>query len=120
MDGIGARLPLERDDRFGNYDLVTSYVDEVKQNFKNLMLTSPGERMMDPDFGVGLRNFLFEQKDHVMPKIRQRIERQVRKYMPFIRINKILFNHNNKVWLNMPKDIIQRHTKIFLLLLLVP
>ena len=49
---------------------------------------------MDPDFGVGLRNFLFEQKDHVMPKIRQRIERQVRKYMPFIRINKILFNHN--------------------------
>ena len=56
MNGIGPKLPLQRDDKFGNYGLISSYNEEVKQNFKNLLLTCPGERMMIPDFGVGLRN----------------------------------------------------------------
>ena len=93
MNGIGPKLPLFRDERFGNYGLITSYLDEIKQNFKNLLLTSPGERMMNTDFGVGLRQYLFEPKQHVASKIRQRLEDQVTKYMPFIRINKLQFNH---------------------------
>mgnify|MGYP003660405702 FL=1 len=94
MDGIGPRLPLQRNEKFGNYALIVSYREEVQQNFKNLLLTAPGERVMNADFGVGLRNFLFEPKDLVIPKIRQRIDGQVSKYMPYIRINKIQFNHN--------------------------
>ena len=94
MNAIGPKLPLHRDDKFGSYGLISSYVNEVKQNFKNLLLTSPGERMMNPDFGVGLKHFLFEPKVHVVSKIRQRLEKQVSKYMPFIRINKVRFNHN--------------------------
>ena len=92
MEGIGPKLPLQRDVHFGNYDLITLYSEEVKQNFKNLLLTSPGERIMNPDFGVGLRNFLFEPKKTSMSLIRQRIEDQVRRYLPFIRINKLIFN----------------------------
>ncbi len=94
MNAIGPKLPLQRDEKFGNYGLITSYIDEVKQNFKNLLLTSPGERMMNLDFGIGLRRFLFEPRVNVVPKIRQRIEEQVARYMPFIQINKIQFNHN--------------------------
>jgi len=94
MDGIGPKLPLQRDSRFGNYGLITSYAEEVKQNFKNLLLTCPGERMMIPDFGVGLRNFLFEPRNQAIPKIRQRVHGQVARYMPFVRINKMQFNHN--------------------------
>ena len=93
MSGIGPRLPLFRDENFGNYALITSYKDEIKQNFKNLLLTAPGERMMNPDFGVGLRNFLFLPRDAAISAIRQRIEGQVSRYMPFIRINKLQFNH---------------------------
>jgi len=93
MNGIGPKLPLQRDDVNGNYTLITSYAEEIKQNFKNLLLTSPGERMMNPDFGVGLRNFLFEPAQKVTGMIRQKIASQVSRYMPFIRINKILFNH---------------------------
>ena len=92
MNGIGPQLPLSRDYRFGNYSLITSYNEEVKQNFKNLLLTSPGERMMNPDFGVGLRRYLFEPRSHSVGQIRQRVEAQVRKYMPFIKINKLLFD----------------------------
>ena len=94
MNGIGPKLPLHRDDKFGNYALTTTYAEEVKQNFKNLLLTAPGERIMNSDFGVGLRNFLFEPKEHAISKIRQRLDGQVSRYMPFIRINKVLFNQN--------------------------
>ena len=93
MNGIGPKLPLQRDDVNGSYTLIVSYAEEVKQNFKNLLLTSPGERMMNPDFGVGLRSFLFEPAQRVTGMIRQKVTSQVSRYMPFIRINKILFNH---------------------------
>ena len=92
MNGIGPELPLQRDSHFGNYVLIVSYKDEVKQNFKNLLLTSPGERMMNPDFGVGLRHFLFEPREHSIPKIRQRVESQTKRYLPYIKINKIQFD----------------------------
>ena len=84
MDGIGPQLPLNITPAAGTYALITSYAEQVKQNFKNLLLTSPGERVMNPDFGVGLRTFLFVQKSQAIPAIRQRITGQVNKYMPFI------------------------------------
>tara|TARA_R110000765_G_scaffold388006_1_gene480178 strand:+ start:422 stop:820 length:399 start_codon:yes stop_codon:yes gene_type:complete len=92
MNGIGPELPLSRDEKHGVYSLIVSYREEVKQNFKNLLLTSPGERMMNPDFGVGMRRYLFEPRQHAAPLIRQKIEQQVSKYMPYIRINKIDFD----------------------------
>lgn len=95
MNGIGPELPLNRDHRFGLFSLITNYKDEVRQNFKNLLLTAPGERMMIPDFGVGLRNFLFEPSPHAIPGIRQRISAQVSKYMPYIKINKLQFNSSD-------------------------
>ena len=96
MQGLGPELPLNRDHRFGNYSLITSYKDEVKQNFKNLLLTSPGERMMVPDFGVGIRNFLFNPRPQAVTMLRQRITTQVSKYMPYITINKIVFDENKR------------------------
>ena len=94
MDGIGPALPLHRDDKFGSYSLIENYGKEIKQNFKNLLLTSPGERMMIPEFGVGLRTYLFQPLDQAAAGIRQRISNQVTRYMPFVRIIKIQLNHN--------------------------
>jgi len=93
MSAIGPKLPLMRDEVFGNFSLITEYRDEIQQNLKNLLLTAPGERMMNPDFGVGLRHFLFEPRKHSITGIRQRLESQVRKYMPFLRNLKVLFDH---------------------------
>jgi phage baseplate assembly protein W len=95
MEGIGPELPLQRSTRFGNYGLLTSYRDQIEQNFKTLLLTSPGERIMNTDFGCGLRRYLFEPRVHVEPQIRSRIQNQVRKYMPFVRIIKISFNRSS-------------------------
>ena len=49
---------------------------------------------MNPDFGVGMRQFLFEPREHVVPQIRQRIENQVSKYMPFVEIRRVSFDTN--------------------------
>ena len=55
MNGISPKLPLLVDKQDGPYGLNKRLNQSIKQNFKNLILTSPGERVMIPEFGVGLK-----------------------------------------------------------------
>lgn len=90
MYGISPKLPLIVDDLDGHYGLTKTIREAVKQNFKNLILTSPGERVMDLNFGVGLRNYLFENfTTEVRNTISYRIYNQAETYMPFIEINSV-------------------------------
>ncbi len=64
-----------------------------------LVLTSPGERMMDINFGVGLRNYLFEQDEtSLYSEINTAIREQVATYLPYIEIQSIDFTvpENNR------------------------
>ena len=93
MYGISPKLPLIVDDLDGHYGLNKTIREAVKQNFKNLILTSPGERVMDQEFGVGLRSFLFENFTiEVGENIKYRIYNQAKLYMSFIEINSIDLN----------------------------
>ena len=58
--GISVKLPLRVTAEDGPYALTKDLVSTTKQNFKNLVLTSPGERVMDINFGVGIYGLLFE------------------------------------------------------------
>ena len=55
---IGVTLPFNGSAIF-NQSFTTK--EQVKSNLINLLLTTPGERLMNPTFGVGIRNLLFEQ-----------------------------------------------------------
>lgn len=67
--------------------------DVVKQNFKMLILTNPGERIMLPDFGIGMYTFLFEQDNPLLyQRIQQRIQTQTAKYLPFITVQDVQFD----------------------------
>ena len=89
--GISVKLPLSMGD-FG-YELNENYTDAIKQNFKNLLLTSPGERVMDLNFGVGLRRILFEpDSTSTRLDIYSSINKQVEIYMPFLEIVDINFS----------------------------
>ena len=93
MSGLTPRLPLIMDSVDGPYRLLQSYQQLAKQNFKMLLLTAPGERMMNPDFGVGLKRYLFEQNHpRTYNEINNRILTQVKRYLPFIAINRIDFS----------------------------
>jgi len=91
MSGISPKLPLSRDPEDG-FALNKTLKAVARQNLKMLILTSPGERMMIPEFGVGLRNYLFENAtDDVFFTLRGNITDQARRYLPYITINSVNF-----------------------------
>ena len=95
MASIGVKLPLRLNSADG-FTMIKSIRAMAKQNFKMLMLTNPGERMMDPTFGVGLKRYLFENNhQQIREQIKQRIINQTRKYLPFIRIENISINSSD-------------------------
>lgn len=89
MTSLTPRLPLSFGDN-PNYQNIETINELVQQNLKNLCLTVPGERLMDSNFGVGMKTFLFEQNlETVYADIAAKIDEQVGIYMPFIEIDNI-------------------------------
>ena len=92
MRGFSPKFPLQRSNKGGVYAVNTTFKDTIQQNFKNLILTNNGERVMDVNFGVGIRSYFFEPKTStISADISDKIHFQVKKYMPFITINSIEF-----------------------------
>lgn len=95
MAGISPKLPLSVDKKDGVYKLTKTVEEAMIENLRMLMLTNPGERMMDVFFGVGIRKFLFEQGTSVVyGKVSSKIYEQTAKYLPQINITNILFNES--------------------------
>jgi phage baseplate assembly protein W len=59
------KLPLELDEN-GNFIKIEDSLSNIKQKLKMLILTNPGEKLMDPEFGVGIRRFLFESVNGII------------------------------------------------------
>ena len=97
LEGISVALPLDYDATDGPYRLNKDIGDVVKQNLKNLLLTSPGERIMLPNFGAGLRKVLFEPMiPRTFDKMRSSIYDQVSRYLPFINIEDVIIATNDE------------------------
>ncbi len=91
MISIGVKIPLAYSTVSG-FDSLLTIKETYKQNFKMLLLTDPGERIMDPDFGVGMRTYLFSNyHENVEESIKRKIMEQVSSYMPAIQILNISF-----------------------------
>jgi uncharacterized protein len=83
--GYSPSLPLIYDIESGPYDMLGTLEGIIKQNLKMLLLTSPGERIMMPDYGVGLKNYLFSHNTITTKEdIRSKIIQQVSIFMPFL------------------------------------
>lgn len=90
--GLSPKLPLTTSDVFGAYNLNTTFQEVAKQNLQMLVLTMPGERMMDVNFGVGLRRYLFENNGtNTYTNIEASIRDQVARYLPYISIDDVRF-----------------------------
>ena len=88
-NGLSPKLPLVKDPQDG-YALNKSYVEMIQQNLKMLVLTAPGERIMEPSFGVGLRNYLFRNNiEQAKNEISSIIRNQVETYMPFVEVVRV-------------------------------
>lgn len=65
----------------------------IKNDLKQLLLTSPGERVMRPNFGTGLRRFTFQQLDNQsINEIRGEIEQSIQIFEKRVELTDIIFN----------------------------
>jgi|TARA_R110000824_G_scaffold13496_12_gene58749 phage baseplate assembly protein W len=88
--GYSAKLPLAYTNDDGPYLLTKDLTENTKQNFKNLVLTNPGERVMEPDFGVGFTQLLFENaNEDTVEDLKERLFIQVQRYLPFVEIQAV-------------------------------
>lgn len=82
--GPNLSSPIDQDE-----DL-TDPLAQIKQNFRILLLTRQGEKLGDPEFGIGIQNFLFETNNaQTQAQIKSKIKSQVNIYMSYINITEI-------------------------------
>ncbi len=79
---IGVAFPLDENNVFSSTETL---IDQAKSNLINLLLTVPGERVNLPNFGVGIKNLLFEQNIN-LESLRQKIITQADFYVPNIQV----------------------------------
>lgn len=85
---IGITLPIQNGNTFFNQSFQTR--DQVKSNIKNLLLTKKGERILQPEFGSGLQELLFEfNDDNLETKIEETITQALELWLPYVNVDSI-------------------------------
>ena len=89
---IGVNLPLNGDAVFGsNYQTK----DAIKNNLINYFLTNPGERVANPKFGGGLRNFLFESiTSNNLDFLQENIQEKIKLNFPNVVVGEVVLTSN--------------------------
>ena len=83
---IGLSFPL-RSDNNNNFKMTKNSFQQAQHNLRNLLLTHPGERVGQPEFGCGLRELCFEQRDDELPsRIEDIVKSAVSTWLPYINI----------------------------------
>jgi phage baseplate assembly protein W len=85
---IGISLPIQIGNTAFNQTFTTN--EQIKSNVKNLLLTKRGERVMQPAFGSGLQELLFDFNDDSLPgKIEDAITNALEQWLPYVTIEQI-------------------------------
>tara|TARA_Y100000592_G_scaffold85719_1_gene138154 strand:- start:15071 stop:15478 length:408 start_codon:yes stop_codon:yes gene_type:complete len=95
---IGVAFPLDENNLFTGTDTIE---EQIKANLINLLLTVPGERINLPNYGVGLKNLLFEQQIDLVT-LKEQIIDTTRRYIPNIKIQNVqtgMSNDENSVFI---------------------
>ena len=88
--GVGISLPFN-----GPTGINTTYTtkDAVKSNLLNFILTGKKERVMNPSFGSGVRDLLFEPiTEDITDQVENLIYGGVESYFPQVQINSLKVN----------------------------
>ena len=71
-----------------NNDLIViKNVNAIARSVRNIVLTTPGEKFFDPDFGSNVSNLLFENVDDITAsQIQEEIEFSINNYEPRVKL----------------------------------
>tara|TARA_R110002074_G_scaffold105109_1_gene226975 strand:- start:97 stop:480 length:384 start_codon:yes stop_codon:yes gene_type:complete len=83
---ITPKLPLNLSET-ELYESTEDIVQVTRFHIKNIVLTNPGEKISDPEFGVGIRRYLFENMTNgTISTIRSRVLSQISRYASHVDI----------------------------------
>lgn len=86
---IGILLPVQHG-QSGYFNQSFNMIDQIKSNILMLLKTKKGERRMNPNFGSGLWNILFEfNGDNLSQIVESTIKRDVERWLPYVTITNI-------------------------------
>jgi phage baseplate assembly protein W len=89
---IGVALPFNAP---GVFKSTFTTKDQIKSNLVNLLLTSTGERIMNPNFGTFLKRFLFEGiTDSNLESLKDNLLNSISIYIPDITVTNIIITPN--------------------------
>ena len=88
---IGIDLPFRKSNgKEGYFASTTTTIEAVKNNIRNLVRTNTGERLMQPNLGLNLRNYMFEQfTDETILGVQNDIVDTFKVWLPFVEIRDI-------------------------------
>jgi len=85
----GILLPITHGPQ-GFFNSSYDILEQIKSNLNVLLRTRKGERRMNPEFGSGLWNILFENyTDDITPMVKNSIQRDIAKWMSYVKIQDI-------------------------------
>ena len=86
---VGITLPIQRGNE-GYFRQSFRTFDQVRSNLKNLLLTKRGERILQPDFGSGLHDLLFNPATEKFEEdLETTINEAVAKWLPYVIVEDI-------------------------------
>lgn len=85
---IGIKTPIALEESAEDFLVMHRELsDQIRDNFKNLLLTNHGERLMISDFGANLKPLTFElQSEGGVTAALGRVKTATEKFMPFINL----------------------------------
>jgi len=122
MPLYGPKFPLKTGNR-DTFEIYDNLESQISFFLKNLLMTSPGEKISDSNYGVGIRSFLFEQNiESSRSRIQSEISSQISIYMPYLDVASIEVSAtdkdvdssslNVKIAYSFPDDDLQREFEL--------
>ena len=76
-------------------------ISAIRFNLKNIILTNPGERIMNANFGAGILQMLFDNPmTNIESRMRTAILNQIRQYAPYAIIEDLKISYDGENSLN--------------------
>ncbi len=112
---IGLDLPIQLavSGSDGYFSSTSTTIEAVKNNIKNLLKTTKGERLMQPTLGLNLKKYLFEQfTNDLKDTITNDILETFKFWLPFVNVTNIEINMDdssmrNKMNININFNIVK-------------
>jgi len=91
---IGIRYPLGFSPD-GFFYKTKTILEQAKANLRNLLLTSKGERVMQPEFGSRLLDIVFDQGVDIASRVEEEIRSSVNEQLPYVNIINVFVVQGN-------------------------